>query len=83
MKWTKTVHNRMPAALWRILAQDLAEQVGLNNGQLYQMSVKELDEKILQPCMDAAIQDCFQEMIADISDIRYFLGLADKLYFAD
>ena len=77
----KARENRMPACLFRIAAWEIAESLGKNGGQLYQLSVQDFDEQILQPAYEQALKSCYQEMLTDISDIRYYLGLEANLSF--
>lgn len=73
--------NRMPSCLFSIATNEIAEALGKNGGLLWQMSVEEFDNQILQPAFDDALKSCFQEMITDILDIRYYLGLEKELQF--
>ena len=80
--WTTKAENRMPACLVRLVEQ-LAERLDINNGQVFQLSVEDLEEQVLAPSYSDALKSCFQEMLVDIGDIRYFLGLQDKLSLAN
>ena len=77
----KARESRMPACLFRIATWEIAENLGKNDGLLWQLSVQDFDEQILQPAYEQALKSCFQEMLTDISDIRYYLGLEANLQF--
>lgn len=80
--WTTKTENRMPACLVR-LVQELAENLDIKNGQVFLLTVEELDEQVLEPSYSAALKICYQEMLTDITDIRYFLGLEETLALAN
>lgn len=80
--WTTKAEDRMPAILVRLI-EELAELLDIKNGQVFQLSVEELEQQVLAPAYDDALKICYQEMLVDIGDIRYFLGLQDKLSLAN